>query len=461
MRFHFILCVALCSLGSLLASGCSAENPAGGQQEKALTAAETASVAKTTDAKSAAPLGKAKKPTSALLGSPKKPTSAPLGRAKPKFALKNKTPMASNVGANAQDRTAEVKRLIDAYQGIAIRYSDGLVRASTPEEIEALAPHAPSARALRSIVVLIADLVAADPKDAAALDALVFLCKFIGVPEIDVALVGKPSDETSDKAESGKAESGKVDPIALLLEHHADNPKIVSALRRLPRGDAADAFLQTLFNKTYNPNVRWSAGAQLISSLRRNSRPQEMTEKVVITMSEDRYLEGVPVGRETNAREWAVNKLREIRTLGIGKLLPEVFGNKLEGSVGNITDYRGKVVVLDVWTTWCGPCHAMIPHEVEMVERLKDKPFVLLSVSCDRDQETLEKFLEGTSMPWDHWWVAPDSEFKKTLNISSFPTIYVLDGKGVIRHKNIKDEQLEEVVDALLKEMEEPAASQN
>ena len=98
----------------------------------------------------------------------------------------------------------------------------------------------------------------------------------------------------------------------------------------------------------------------------------------------------------------------------------------------------------------------MIPHHVEMSERLKDKPFALLSVSCDRDKETLETFLKETAMPWDHWWVAPDSEFKKALNISSFPTIYVLDGNGVIRHKNIKDEPLEEAVEALLAEIEEP-----
>ena len=57
-------------------------------------------------------------------------------------------------------------------------------------------------------------------------------------------------------------------------------------------------------------------------------------------------------------------------------------------------------------------------------------------------------------MPWDHWWVAPDSEFKKTLNIASFPTIYVLDHNGVIRYKNIRDENLDKAIDELLAEIE-------
>ena len=443
MRFCFILCVALSSLNVLLIVGCSAEDTTSGEQAKPLGAAELPIAKSSSPQPASAPKAAPKKPAFAALGGPNK------AAAKPKFALKNATPMAGNVGGNAPDRAAEVKRLIDAYQGMAIRYADGLVLATTPEEKEALAPRAPSARALRPVATLLIHLVAVDPEDEAALDALVFLCKFVGVPEIDVALAGDSGDDSA----------GNVDPMALLLEHHSDNPKIVNALRRLPRGDATDAFLHALFEKTFNPNVRWSAGAQLISSLRRNDRSDEI-EQIVITMSEDRYLEGVSVGI-TNARTWAVNKLREIRLLAIGKVLPEVFGERLEGGVGNITDYRGRVVVLDVWTTWCGPCAMMIPHEVEMVERLKDKPFTLLSVSCDKDRETLEKFLEGTSMPWDHWWVAPDSEFKKALNIGSFPTIYVLDANGVIRYKNLKDEQLEEAVITLLEEIEPAEAEPN
>ena len=116
-------------------------------------------------------------------------------------------------------------------------------------------------------------------------------------------------------------------------------------------------------------------------------------------------------------------------------------------------------MVLDVWTTWCGPCNRMIPHQREMVERFSGEPFALLSVSCDRDQETLETFLTQTPMPWDHWWVAPDSQFKKALNISSFPTIFVLDGNGVIRYKNLMGAQLEEAIETLLAENEQSAAA--
>jgi|GEM_PF-288349 len=438
MRIRFICCVAFGALQWLLVGGCQAKDVVGTETKQPLAAAQAVSTKSATPG--FAPLGSPKK-----LSAPKKATSAPLGSPnKPKFMLKNATPMARNVGGNAIDRAAELKRLVGAYEGIAIRYSDGLVLAKTSEEKEAIAKHAPSARALRSIARLMVHLIASNPQDEPALDGLVFLSKFVGVAEIDAVL-----------AEAFK-EGAKMDPVALLLEHHADNPKITSACRRLPRGEATDIFLHKLVEKTCNPKVRWAAGAQLFASHRRNNRTDAM-EQLALLMSEDRYLEGVIAGHKLSARQWALNKVREIRTLGVGNVLPEVFGNKLGGGTGNITDYRGKVVVLDVWTTWCGPCRAMIPHHVELTERLQDKPFAILSVSCDRDQETLETFLEENNMPWDHWWVAPESEFKKALNIASFPSIFVLDAQGVIRHKNIKDEQLEVAVEALLAEVEASA----
>lgn len=107
---------------------------------------------------------------------------------------------------------------------------------------------------------------------------------------------------------------------------------------------------------------------------------------------------------------------------------------------------------MDVWTTWCGPCKAMIPHQREMVNRLKGKPFELLSISCDEEKEALVDFLKKNDMSWKHWWVGRRGEFSKSLNINVYPTIYVLDGKGVIRFKNIRGNELDKAIDSLLAE---------
>ena len=96
----------------------------------------------------------------------------------------------------------------------------------------------------------------------------------------------------------------------------------------------------------------------------------------------------------------------------------------------------------------------MIPHEREMVARLKDKPFALVSISADEKKETLTKFLAKEKMPWTHWWNGSEGGILEDWNVEGFPTVYVIDAKGVIRHRNLRGEALEEAVNALIKELE-------
>jgi len=160
--------------------------------------------------------------------------------------------------------------------------------------------------------------------------------------------------------------------------------------------------------------------------------------------------------RKAKLGPMADGQLFELRNLVVGKTVPDEALELLDGKKIKLSDYRGKVLVLDIWATWCGPCVAMIPHERDMVKKLSAKPFVLMSISADAQKETLEKFLEKTEMPWTHVHVGNKSGgLTEKWNVRYFPTIYVIDAKGVIRHKDIRGEKLESAVEKLIKEAEE------
>jgi hypothetical protein len=98
----------------------------------------------------------------------------------------------------------------------------------------------------------------------------------------------------------------------------------------------------------------------------------------------------------------------------------------------------------------------MYPHERSLVKRLKDKPFALLGINSDPDRSKLKEILEKEHITWRSWFDGggTNGPIACEWNVSAWPTIYVIDRKGVIRHKNVREHAMDEAVDNLLKEME-------
>jgi thiol-disulfide isomerase/thioredoxin len=165
----------------------------------------------------------------------------------------------------------------------------------------------------------------------------------------------------------------------------------------------------------------------------------------------EKEFKDVSAGRGTLS-DLAKGSLFELRNLQVGMKAPNASSKNLKDEKVSLADYKGKVVVLDIWATWCGPCKAMIPHEREMVKKLEGKPFAFISVSADDEKKTLEEFIAKEPMPWTHWWEGPEASILKDWNIRFFPTIYVIDAKGVIRHKGLRGEELEKAVEKLVAE---------
>ena len=162
---------------------------------------------------------------------------------------------------------------------------------------------------------------------------------------------------------------------------------------------------------------------------------------------------GSEIGTEAEAL------LYNIEHLQVGMTAPETVGKDVEGQEIRLSDFRGKVVMMVYWSTWCAPCMQMIPHERELVAQYEGKPFVMLGINVDDERATLRKAMKKHEITWP---TVQDGSpgtgpFTSTWRVRSFPTIVLIDHKGVIRQMSPMLLQVEGMIDSLLAEALEDA----
>jgi RNA polymerase sigma factor (sigma-70 family) len=133
-------------------------------------------------------------------------------------------------------------------------------------------------------------------------------------------------------------------------------------------------------------------------------------------------------------------ELAEIRNLSVGQPAPEIAGEDIDGKPFKLSDYRGKVVYLSFWADWCSACRGIFPLERSLVERMRDKPFVLLGVNGDSDTDKLRELVKREQITWRSWFdgggdANTSGPITRRFNVRSWPTIYIIDHDGVIRQK--------------------------
>ena len=290
------------------------------------------------------------------------------------------------------------------------------------------------------------------PEDAAAVAAA-----------LAVMQLGPKHDKAREAAEflikpgvGMPAPQSAVKAARALSEHFPDYdnwPNVLAWMdyvRAFDRTGRANEFIAEMAKSATDPvvraNARYFAAAALMVDLSRPDITPEKREEM--RRSALAHATGLSLGVEDEvfARDLAREDESTPRTMAemeatvlygishatVGGTVADETGWRLDGSEEKLSAYAGKVVLVDFWATWCGPCVGALPDLRELASAYPDDRFEILAISVDDEVETVVEFMEDEPMPWAQWHVGADSELVRTWQVRAYPTYVVVDADGTI-----------------------------
>lgn len=276
---------------------------------------------------------------------------------------------------------------------------------------------------------LILELYKADPENARVAAMLVERWRIVGMTDADQALA--EIDGVLNHPPNGKVKIEAAFGKAML--------KMMKSREGEPDLSGVDAFITLAPKDARGPGLLYSATY---------STKDEALKKRI----EDRLLKEFPDSRFADMIA-AVRRRAE----QIGKPFDLEFTDVVKGSTVSIKNLKGKVVVLDFWATWCGPCVAEMPTMKETYKKFHGRGVEFIGVSLDQPKaegglDKLLKYVKDHDVPWPQYYQGNgwESEFSKKWGITSIPAMFVVDAEGKLYSVEARG-KLETLLPELLK----------
>ncbi|MBU8920697.1 MAG: redoxin domain-containing protein [Bacteroidales bacterium] len=146
-----------------------------------------------------------------------------------------------------------------------------------------------------------------------------------------------------------------------------------------------------------------------------------------------------------------IDRMSILKSLAIGKVPDDFSATATDGKPISFGQYRGKVVLVDFWATWCAPCRTEMPHVKKVYDKYNPKGFEIIGISMDDNKAKLDEYIKNKSIKWRQIFDGKGwkSELGQKYAVASIPTTLLLDREGVIRYKNLRGDELEKAVKEL------------
>ncbi len=172
----------------------------------------------------------------------------------------------------------------------------------------------------------------------------------------------------------------------------------------------------------------------------------------------EKYVKMRPVGDPQRQR---VLRFIGEPELARARMAPAFAVDTLDGQHVSLDDLTGKVVLIDFWATWCGPCREALPHMQQIAKKFQGQPLVVLSVSLDSDEQKWKDFVAKNGMTWTHY---RDGGFTGPVAtmfaVKAIPQTFTIDADGVLQDQHIGDASIEGKLKKLVARAQELQAQQ-
>lgn len=138
--------------------------------------------------------------------------------------------------------------------------------------------------------------------------------------------------------------------------------------------------------------------------------------------------------------------------LKAGDMIPEIEGVYFNDQNFDLAQMNSKVIILDFWASWCGPCVKSVKTTLKpLYEEYSRDDFEVIGISNDRKKSSWEKAINSWQLPWPNVW-DDDQSMVRSYSVPAIPTYFIVDNTGKILASNVFSSDLKKTVKQLLKE---------